>query len=413
LPMAVRSRPNSVRTVSLRRRIDVVCAVPRRNRKLCHTHHVRFCRAVALELMCSIVPFVRILYIALIISTTTVVAACVARAAQAPMPTGRAAAVVGTQSELIAEQLELAGLTTEAAAEALRALPTASPEERARYVRLLTRIRDRNRALDAERRSRNYLNQITLADELSRRGLREEARRSYVSAAEAAATTEERNRALGAAQSLATIGVIDGGSGERILSAVRTIVDNGLAAVMVVVGLVGVWMGGVRPALARLEKLRRGVSKTAVIQNFHDSTNTGLGRGLPDLIRTIYREQQELRTLSPGGSVLVPFHVAGGFPVLSAPAAESDFPWTGLSVAGAPVKDILARWFAVWNAPWSSTSGTIYQMNQDVRVSISIVTHGEEPVAWDSSLQEGVNPPRDAAYRVVFTLFEQWERRHG
>jgi len=358
------------------------------------------------------VPFVRTVYVAVVISTV-VGAACVARAAQPPASPQASPTAVAPTPRLLAEQLEEAGLTVEAAAEALRALPTASVDERARYSALLTRLRDQARASDAERRKREHSNRMMLARELADRGLREEARRLYISVAETATTVDERNAALAAAQNVATVRLIDSSSGERILSALRTILDNGVAALLVAAGLVVAWMAAIRPTIARVEAWRKGASKTAIIQSFQDTTSTGLGRGFPDLIRTIYREQHEFRATSPGGAVLVPYHVPGGLPVLAAPAAESDFPWGGLTVAGAPVKDLLARWSAVWNAPWSVTSGTIYQFNQDLRVSISIVTHGEQPVSWDSSLLEGVNPPRDAAYRVVFTLFDQWERRHG
>jgi hypothetical protein len=360
----------------------------------------------------SIVLFVRTVYVAVVISTV-VGAACVARAAQAPAARQGSPPVVAPPVRLLAEQLEDAGLTVEAAAEALRALPTASLEERARYSALLIRLRDQVRASDAERRKREHAGRMMLAQELAKRGLREEARRVYVSAAETAVTVEDRNAALAAAEDVAAVRVLDSGSGERVLSALRSILDNGVAALVVAIGLVVAWMAAIQPAIGRVEAWRKGASKTAVIQNFQDTTSTGLGRGFPDLIRTVYREQHEFRATPPGGAVLVPYHVPGGLPVLAAPAAESDFPWGGLTVAGAPVKDLLARWSAVWNAPWSVTSGTVYQFNQDLRVSVSIVTHGEQPVTWDSSLLDGVNPPRDAAYRVVFTLLDQWERRHG
>ena len=355
--------------------------------------------------------FMRALCTTVLIAMTAGTAGAGRVLAQSPAPTSTATTEVATP--LVAEQLEDAGLRAEAAAEALRALPDASAGERARYIALLSRIRDENRASDDARRKSEFSARMAIADELSRRGLQDEARRLYVSAAEGAPTVEERLRALNAAKDTTAVRIIDGESGERIWNGTRALVDNGAAALLVAAVLAAGWMFVGRPALAALESRRQQISNRAIVRDFQDGTNTGLGKGLPALVRTIYREQQEFQAVSPGGSVLVPYHVPGGLPVLSAPAAESDLSWVGLSVAGTPVKDVLARWSAAWHAPWSTTAGTIYQLNGDTRVSVSIETYGQPPVAWDSSLQEGVNPPRDAAYRVLFTILDQWERRHA
>lgn len=253
---------------------------------------------------------------------------------------------------------------------------------------------------------------MALGDELLRRGLEEDARREYVSAAENAATDQQRDRALSAAGRTREVPIVDSESGDRVRSALRGILENGIAAFVVTAILGTLWLLAGRPALAALKGARQRSSTLAVIADFEDGTTTGLGKGLPALIRTLYREQQEFQSTSPGGSVLVPYPVAGGLPVLSAPAAETDFTWAGLSVASTPLKAVLARWSAAWHAPWSTTTGTIYQLGQDVRLSVTIATHGRRSVAWDASLQDGVNPPRDAAYRVLFTIVDYWERRH-
>jgi hypothetical protein len=341
-----------------------------------------------------------------------VTASCiVGAAAQSVSTTPPSTAPPRVATPLLAEQLEQAGLSTEAASEAVRALPTASPEDRERYIALLNRIRDRNAASDLQRRNGEFSKRMALGDELLRRGLQEDARREYVSAAENAATDQQRDRALSAADRTRRVSMIDGGSGDRVRSALRGILENGVAAIVVTAILGTLWLLAGRPSIAAVKSVRQRFSKRAVIADFEDDTTTGLGKGLPALIRTLHREQQEFQATSPGGSVLVPYPVPGGLPLLSAPAAETDFTWAGLSVGGAPLKAVLARWSAAWHAPWSTTTGTIYQAGQDVRLSVTIATHRQQSVGWDASLQDGVNPPRDAAYRVLFTIVDQWERR--
>jgi len=247
-----------------------------------------------------------------------------------------------------------------------------------------------------------YEVELAAGEALLRAGLYSEARVALVKATEAGQTPEARsNAALLAKKASPSIWAETTRKlGDLLQTSVATLAIGVLGFFLLML---------LRPAVkevgAFVSKRRGQRSRTVVLQDFADATATGLGVGLPDLVRSLYFEQLRLAQAGTSGGLLVPYRDPGSLPLLS-PAESSAIDAIDLKVAGVEVGRIFAWLERIWNTPRHNVCGTVYRTRPNaIRATVWIKPVSGDERTWDGPLS-GDQQLHDMAYRIVFALLD-------
>ncbi|MBE3087608.1 MAG: hypothetical protein IMZ71_00585 [Chloroflexi bacterium] len=332
---------------------------------------------------------------------------------EAVVTTGRASKSANL-AVLPAELLETAGLRDEARAEALAAIAHSKPAEQLRYVELLKRTHDRmTSSADASRRAQ-FEGQLGLGTALLRAHLYDEARAALVKAAELAQSQHERETAVIQAQTAATAADQRLWSVSGTIKKMREIAESAIAAAATgaMAFMLLLLLRDVCRRAANCLATRRGMrSSSVVLHDFDDATETGLGKGLPRLVQSLYADQQRLAGESRAtGGLLVPRGTRGSLPLLTT-AAGGDFEGIGLEIAGVSVGRVFGWWDRAWSTPRHNVRGTVYHSGaNEVRATVRIEGASGRSRTLDAPLF-GHRQPHDTAYRILFAILEEWSAR--
>lgn len=151
------------------------------------------------------------------------------------------------------------------------------------------------------------------------------------------------------------------------------------------------------------------------VADFEDSTDTGLGKGFPAVLRTVYRDRQLLSQSASVSStgVALTFHSkqSGPDPVMGSAAYET-FSEIKLKLAGVEVSELLQRLEKLVWKPHYTISGVIYRLGGEVRAAVTLSRYNTREMGrWDFSMmaqEEGMTALTDPMYEIIDVLLRDW-----
>ncbi|HTV53312.1 MAG TPA: hypothetical protein VMI06_00180 [Terriglobia bacterium] len=161
------------------------------------------------------------------------------------------------------------------------------------------------------------------------------------------------------------------------------------------------------------------ISRRIEIADFEDTTDTGLGKGFPALLRTVYRERQFLGQLPPayyGGLVFAPRPRPAHSPPqpVMGSAAYETFSEIDLTLAGIKVSELLNRLERLVKQPRYLIGGVIYRCGDEVHSAVSLTKYNKvEMNRWDFILrrEQGAGPMLiDPIYEIIDFILSDWRR---
>lgn len=166
-----------------------------------------------------------------------------------------------------------------------------------------------------------------------------------------------------------------------------------------------------------LGQWRGSASRRIEIADFEDTTDTGLGKGFPALLRTTYWERQLLAQPAPAslGGVAVAFHPSEwDLPVMGSADYET-FSEIDLELAGIKVSELLGRVERLILQPRYRIGGVIYRGGNEVRSAVSLSKYNKAEMSrWDFvlALQDGAVPTlSDPIYEIIDFVLKDWRSR--
>ena len=156
------------------------------------------------------------------------------------------------------------------------------------------------------------------------------------------------------------------------------------------------------------------LSSRIEIADFDDTTDTGLGKGFPALLRTTYWERQLLAQPAPAllGGVAVAFHSSEwDLPVMGSADYET-FSEIDLKLAGIKVSELLGRVERLILQPRYRIGGVIYRGGNEVRSAVSLSKYNKAEMSrWNFvlALQDGAAPTlSDPIYEIIDLILRDW-----
>jgi hypothetical protein len=151
------------------------------------------------------------------------------------------------------------------------------------------------------------------------------------------------------------------------------------------------------------------------ISDFEDSTDTGLGKGFPAVLRTVYRDRQMLAesTSTSRGGLALAFRSSqsGPQPVMGSATYET-FSEFKLDLAGVEVSELLHKIERIVCKPHYQVGGVIYRQGDIMRAAVSLSRYNtKEVMRWDFAVtaqQGGLTTLTDPMYEIIDAILRDW-----
>jgi len=154
------------------------------------------------------------------------------------------------------------------------------------------------------------------------------------------------------------------------------------------------------------------------VADFEDSSETGLGKGFPAVLRTVYRDRQVLAqpsSASYGGPALAFRPGQSNLPVMGSATYET-FSEIKLELAGIEVSELLSRVEKLLFRPRYLVGGCIYRYGHEMRADVTLSKYNiREMARWDFGLaaqRGGFTTLTDPMYEIIDAILRDWNAEH-
>jgi tetratricopeptide (TPR) repeat protein len=167
--------------------------------------------------------------------------------------------------------------------------------------------------------------------------------------------------------------------------------------------------------LSSVGRSRGRRSQVIEIREFADTTDTGMGKGFPEILRNVYEDYQEIaeqRELED--SVLLTYRAdPATMPVIGSSKYE-EFSEIKLSIAGLEVSELLSKMDRLVRQPRYTIDGAIYRVGSSVLSSGSLRRGKANVSRWNSVISgndTNVEGPISLAYEIIAVILEDWHEQ--
>jgi len=297
--------------------------------------------------------------------------------------------------------LENIGFYEEAEAEFLAALAAAESTSTAQVTEALQRVREAQSTAETDRQDQSSQKYLDLGEALQKEGHFGEALEALRRAYDEANSLETQARAQAA---IASVLNAEDSWWEFTQDCIELVAKlflilPGLYILYKTLGFIG-WV------VARF-------SKRIEVARFDDTTDTGLGRGFPALLHTLYHDRKQLADWDPTlpGSGIVTYRGESVTqPIMGSPRYE-DFSEIKLEVGGVAVSQLLSKAVSLVRQPHYSVSGVVYCCGNEVHAAVTLTKYNGILEQWDFTLwNDKLSRPAlvDSAYQVINAIIKDW-----